>query len=579
MGAPALSRAVSTTAAVVLTAIIVAAIVAAAVYVAVPKPAATTVTVTTTVSSVTTAVKTVTLTVTATATPSPPTTTTATTPRTTTTTTPPPPPAKGKVVIGTTDKVTDLDPSNAYDFFTWEVLSNIMEGLVKYKPGTTDIVPALAEKWDVKEGGKVWIFHLRKGLKFADGTPLTAKDVERSVKRVMKINGDPAWLVTEFVEDVEAVDDYTVKFTLKKPVSYFLSLLATPPYFPVHPAYKPDEIDSDQTAGGAGPYKIVKWIRDQVLILEANPNYYGTPARTKTVIIKFYKDATTMRLAIESGEIDIAWRTLRPIDIEDIKKKGALQIIEVPGAFIRYMILNTKMSPTDNVLVRRAIAAAVNREEICKRVFMGTTEPLFSLVPMGMWSHEDVFKEKYGDGNVELAKKLLKEAGFSESNKAKIELWFTPTHYGDTEKDLAQVIKEQLEETGMIEVTIKSAEWSTYVDYARKSMMMISLFGWYPDYIDPDDYTTPFLHSEANKWTGSGYSNPKVDELLDKAALEVVQSKRAEFYKQVQEILAEDSPVIPLIQGKLFIVAKPGIAGIVMDPTMLFRYYLIYWKS
>ncbi|RLE47424.1 MAG: peptide ABC transporter substrate-binding protein [Candidatus Methanomethylicota archaeon] len=489
------------------------------------------------------------------------------------------PPEVKTITIGVTDKVTELDPANAYDFYTWEVLNNIMGGLMKYKPGTTELEPYLAESYEVQEDGKVYIFHLRKDLKFADGTPCKAQDVVRSIKRVIKIAGDPSWLVTDFVEDVVAVDDYTVKFVLKKPCSYFLALVATPPYFPVHPAYKANEIDPDQTAGGVGPYKIVKWVRDQELILETNPNFFGEKPKTDRIVVRFYKDATTLRLAIEKGEIDIAWRTLTPVDIQSLKKNKDLNVIEAPGAFIRYLVLNGNEStqyPTKNKLVRQAIAAAIDRNDIAERVFMGTVEPLYSLIPKGMWSHLDVFKEKYGDGNLDLARKLLKEAGYSEDNKVKIELWWTPTHYGDTEKDLAQVLKEQLEKTGMIEVELKSAEWSTYVDYSRKGAMMAPLFGWYPDYLDPDDYTTPFLKSGANRWLGYPYSDPEMDELLKKAATASTIEERTKYYEKIQQKLAEDAPIIPLIQGKLTIVAKKNIQGIVLDPTMLLRYYLLY---
>ncbi len=497
------------------------------------------------------------------------------TPTPTPTQTPPPPKT---IVIGVTDKVTDLDPSNAYDFFTWEVMNNVMGGLYRYKPGTTELEPYLAKSYEVQEGGKVYVFHLREDLKFADGTPCKAQDVVRSIKRVMEISGDPSWLVTDFVENVEAVDDYTVKFTLSTPISYFLSLVATPPYFPAHPAYKPNEIDSDQTAGGVGPYKITKWVRDQELILEANPNFFGDSPKTEKIIIRFYQDATTLRLAIEKGEIDIAWRTLTPIDIESLKKNANLKVIEVPGAAIRYLVLNGNESTefaTKNPDVRRGIAAAIDRNDISQRVYLGTWEPLYSLVPIGMWSYKDVFKQKYGDGNIELAKEYLAKAGYDENNKLKLELWWTPTHYGDTEKDLAQVIKEQLENTGVIEVELKSAEWSTYVDYARKSAMMASFFGWYPDYIDPDDYTTPFLKSGSNRWLGYPYSDPEMDELLEKAAIAMTQEERTTYYEKVQDKLAEDSPIVPLVQGKLFVVAKKDIGGIVLDPTMLFRYYLL----
>ncbi len=480
-----------------------------------------------------------------------------------------------QIVIGVTDKVTDLDPANAYDFFTWEILSNVMEGLVKYKPGTLEIVPGLAESWEVKDDGKVWVFKLRDNLKFADGTPLTAKDVKRSIERVMNINGDPAWLVTSFVEKVEAPDDRTVVFYLKQPTSFFLALVATPPYFPVHPDYSPTSIDSDQTAGGAGPYKIVKFVRDEEIVLEANPNYYGDPPKTKRIVVKFFRDASSLRLALENGEIDIAWRTLRPTDIEYFKGKEGFKVVEVPGSFIRYICLNVRVSPTNNKLVRQALAAALDRKEIIDVVLRGAGEPLYSLVPNGMWSHIDAFK-KYGDANLDLAKQLLSQAGFSEDNKLKIELWYTPTHYGDTEADIAQLLKSQWEKTGLIEVEIKSAEWGTYVDYIRNGRLSVYLLGWYPDYLDPDDYLTPFLHSEANSWSGTGYANETVDKLLEEAQRLTNQEDRAKLYEQVQEILAEDVPYIPIFQGRLYIVARSNVEGIVPSPTMLFYYATLY---
>ncbi len=481
-----------------------------------------------------------------------------------------------QLIIGVTDKVTDIDPANAYDFYTWEVLNNIMEGLVKYEPGTLKIVPGLAEKWEVNANSTVWTFHLRKGLKFDDGTPFTAKDVVRSINRVMTIKGDPSWLVTSFVDKVVAKDDYTVVFYLKHPTAYFLALLTTPPYFPVSPKYDNNKIDSDATYGGIGPYKIVKWVRDQELVLEANPYYYGEQPKTKKIVIKFYNDASTMRLALQNGEIDIAWRTLRPTDIESLKQSGKYNVIEIPGAFIRYVCLNTKIDPTKNVKVRQALAAAVDRNEISKIVFHNTVSPLYSMIPNGMWSHKDVFKSKYGDANLDLAKKLLSEAGYSESKPLEIQLWYTPTHYGDTEASLAQVLKSEWEKTKMIKVTIKSAEWNTYTDYARKGQMMVYLLGWYPDYLDPDDYTTPFLDSEANGWSGTGYSNPQVDKLLRKAQTITDQSERTQIYEQVQDILAQDVPYIPLIQGKLFVVTQKSVHGVTIGPDMIFHYNTIY---
>ena len=494
---------------------------------------------------------------------------------------PQPPAQKEQLVIGVTDKISDLDPSNAYDFYTWEVLNNIMNGLVTYKPGTTDIQPAIAASWDVNSNASVWTFHLRNDVKYPNGTVLKAQDVVWSIERVMRINGDPAWLVTSFVKKVSAPDDFTVVFTLKHPTAYFLALLTDPPYFPVSRAYDPNHIQSDQTAGGAGPYYITKWVRDQELDLQANPYYYGPQPKIKKVIIKFYKDATTMRLALENGEINIAWRTLRPTDIKSLREEGKFNVVEIPSSYIRYICMNTVKGPTKDVRVRQALAYAVDREQIAERVFQGTVEPLYTLIPIGMWSHKDVFKEKYGASpNLDAAKQLLQEAGYSTTNKLKIDLWYTPSHYGDTEADIAQLLKQQWEATGMIEVNIQSAEWQTYLDYARKGSMEVYMFGWYPDYLDPDDYTTPFLSSvdNANGWAGTGYNSSQMNQILSEAQQLTNQTQREKLYIQAQELLAEDVPYIPFIQGKLYVVAEKDIGGIIIGADMIFHYNYLYFE-
>ncbi len=440
----------------------------------------------------------------------------------------------------------------------------------------TKTVTASATATAPAAGGKVYTVKLRPNLYFADGTPCTAQDFVRSIKRVETIKGDPAWFVLDHLEGVKAVDDQTVEFTLKEPFAFFPAIMAVPPYFPVHPDYKPDEVDSDQTAGGVGPYKIVKWTRDVELILEANPYWFEGAPKTKQVVVKFYKDAASLRMALEAGEIDIAWRTLRPADIQDLKKKKeGITVVEAPGGAIRYIVFNMNIPPFDNPSVRKALAAALDRTAICDRVYLGTYEPLYSMVPMGMWSHKDVFKEKYGEHNIDLAKKFLKEAGYSESNKLKIELWYTPTHYGDTEVDVATVIKQAWEETGMVEVTLKSAEWTTYIDYTRKGMLGATLFGWYPDYIDPDDYTFPFVN-EAGRWLGNAYTSEKLGEILGKARTTPSMSERTALYEQAQEVWADDAVIIPFAQGKLTIAYREGVKGVVLDPTLLLRYWLIY---
>ncbi len=479
------------------------------------------------------------------------------------------------IIIGTTDKVTDLDPANAYDFHTWEIFHNTMDTLLHYKPGTTDLEPGLAESYDVSDDGLTYTFHLRKGLKFNDGTDFNAQAVKWSIDRVFKIQGDPNWLVTSFVDHVEVVDDYTVKFVLKKPVNYFPLLVATYPYAPVSPnCYPAEEIASDSTCGGIGPYMIDKWVRDVEMDLVANPNWYGEPPKADKIIVKYFADATTMRLALENGEIDIALKSLNPIDYADLKNNPDIQVIEGPGAQIRYIVFNHKMAPFDNKQVRQAIAYAVDRQAIVDKAFQGTHDPLYSMVPMGMWSHIDAFPER----DVEKAKALLQEAGYSADNPLEIDLWWTPTHYGDTEADVAQVVKESLEETGMIKVNLQSAEWATYTD--QFGSMGMFLLGWYPDYMDPDNYTYPFAASDASDDIGSFYASEQMDALFqqEQSASDLRGAERQKVFEDIQKLWAEDIPTLPLTQGKLQVAARSNISGIVLDPVMLNHYFLFEKK-
>ncbi|MFQ6085101.1 MAG: ABC transporter substrate-binding protein [Candidatus Bathyarchaeia archaeon] len=482
------------------------------------------------------------------------------------------------LIIGTTDKITVLDPAKSYDFYTWEVFNNIGEGLLRYKSGTTEIQPGLAESYTVSPDGREYTFKLRKGLKFTDGQPLNAEVVKWSIDRVMDLDLDPAWLVTEFVDHVEVVDEYTVKFVLQAPAGFFPALVAmNPPYFPISPKSWPADRAEDSTTG-IGPYRVVEWTRDVELVLEANPDYWGPAPKTKNLVIRFFKDAATMRLAVEKGEIDVAWRTIGPADIQDIKKKGELSVIEAPGPYIRYLIVRCDRPPFDDVRLRQAVAAAVDRSAITETVFLGTATPLYSMVPIGMWSHIDGFKDKYGERNLDLSRSLLRDAGYSETNPFEFELWWTPTHYGDTEKDVASVLKESLEETGMMKVNLKSAEWATFAaEYIIQGTMPIFLLGWYPDYLDPDNYVASFIATDPEDYgLGTFYYNPSLLAKVRQARSETDMAKRTDLYKEIQVTFAEEVAQIPLFQGKLTAVTRPGVKGVVINPYLLLDYFLIY---
>ena len=197
-------------------------------------------------------------------------------------------------------------------------------------------------------------------------------------------------------------------------MAYFPSLLATVPYYPLNPnIYPADKIvtNPEELKGGKlvglGAYKVASFKRDQEVVLEVNPNYWGAKPKNDRVVIRYFADATTMRLALEKGELDFAFKSFNPSDIDDLEKSKKIQTIKGQGPYIRYLCFQCKTPPFDNKIVRRGIAAAINRPDIIKKVYLGQNEPLYSMVPMGMWTHTNNFQYDVGDANMGLSKNSL----------------------------------------------------------------------------------------------------------------------------------------------------------------------------
>ncbi len=481
---------------------------------------------------------------------------------------------KSYIIIGTTDKISSLDPAKAYDYLSCNILQNIMAGLVKYVPGTTKIVPGMAKKWRVSEDGLTYTFYLRKGLKFSNGDPIDAKAFKFSIERVIKLKQDPSFLLADVVKSVEVVNPYEFKVHLKYPFAPFISIMAFTVSYPVDPkVYSMNKVYNGNPVC-SGPYMVKKWVRGQQIELVRNPHYYGKKAKTPIILVKLYRNANTLYIALLNGEIDVAYRTLLPQQFAKIRKNKKFVSMVGPSPFIREVVFNVKKSPFDNKKLREALSYAVKRNQIAKDVFNSQVEPLYTLIPKGMWAHKPVMP-KY---NPKKAIAMLKSLGYSKDKPLKITLWYSPSHYGSTEAALALTIKNQLEHTGLIKCDLKSAEWATYIDYWNKGIMGMFLLGWYPDYFDPDDYMWPFLASSASAGMGSFYKNKEVDKLLLEARKTESRKERTKIYYKVQEIMVKDVPYIPLFQGKQRIVTKPNIKGVLLDPVQIFRYYLLYKK-
>jgi peptide/nickel transport system substrate-binding protein len=488
------------------------------------------------------------------------------------------PSVAAQLVIGTTDRITDLDPANSYDFHTWEVQIATMGGLLMNDIAGNPVPVLAAAAPTVSDDALTWTITLREDLKFPSGRAFTAADVVWSVERIHRIGGDPNWFVSSFLDmdnvGVEAVDEYTVAFHLVDPVGYFPALLALPTYYPVdQTCYSADEIDSDSLCGGIGPYTITEWVRDERLVLEANADWPGDAPMTSKITVRYFTEASTMRLELESEGIDLAWKTLTPSDIADLRETEGVEVWEGSGANVkRYLVFTHSIAPFDNPEVRQAISYLIDREAITERAYQGTYSPLYSPIPDAIPGHMDVLPRMDVDAGIA----LLAANGFDASNPLVFDLWWTTDHYGDEEGDVASLLKEQLEATGVIEVNLESAEWATYTDSMSECAYPVYLLGWYPDYVDPSTWTDYFALSTAADDLCSNYNNPVMDDLILAGWAETDAAARTEIYNDIQELWAVDLPTLEFAQGTLYAAYRDNVQDVVVDALSLLHYELVY---
>ena len=502
---------------------------------------------------------------------------------------------KDTIVVGTTDSVqTTIDPADAYDYFGINTIENVGAPLVDYKPGTTEIVPALATDWSVTPDGMTWTFNLRQGVKFPDGTPFDASVVKYSIDRQFKIDKpEGAFAGVGYdttINKTVVTGQYQVQFVLNYPFSAFLAIAAFTPMYPVNPHVAPmDAIvnytgtASTENPTGLGPYLLQNWVRtagkDVEIDLTANPSYWDAASgypKTKNIVIKFYSDPTALNLAMQSGAIDLAYRQLAPPDIKSYETNTNFKLWKGPGQFIQYLVFNQLQKPFDNVNVRKAIAAAIDRSLITTTVFLGQMDPLYSMIPAGMAYHKDSFKI-YGDSNITYAQQVLQGEGYSASNPLKFTLTYPTGHYTATD-GIASAIKQALEKTGMMQVNLASEPWPTYRASASADQLQVSIWGWYPDYIDPYDYAYPFLPPNGVGNLHTHYVSTTMNALLQQAASNTDPSKFQAIFTQVQDLIATDVPMVPLFQGTSNAVSNLKVGGVVLDATTIFRYSLL-WET
>lgn len=488
-------------------------------------------------------------------------------------------------VLGTTESVTAMDPAGSYDFGSWNVQYQVFEQLLTIPAGAEEPVGDAAESCAYEDPQKITCT-LREGLKFSNGNDLTSSDVLFSLQRNIEIadpNGSSVLLYNISNGDeeapalaegaIETPDDRTVVFNLNAADTTFLKLLSTATTSIVdEETFPADELMADDAIIGSGPYMLSQYKAGEQAVFEANPDYDG-PRKplAQQVAVQYFADPAPLKTAIETGQVDIAWRTLSPTDINDLESGGDVEVLRGEGSEFRYWVWQLQNDVPKEKAVRQAAAQIIDRDAITANAYDGTTAPSYSIVPPGFGGQKDSFQEKYGAPDVDKAKALLDEAGVS--TPVKITLGYTPTHYGPNAVDEANEFADQLTSSGLFEVELADAEWEEYQTLYKEGAYDLFILGWYPDILDADNYLTPFIRDGG--FFENGYSNEEVNTLLDAELAETDEATREEQIGQLQDIVAEDVPLIPSWNGQNVAITTDQIDGVqeTLDPTYIFRFW------
>jgi peptide/nickel transport system substrate-binding protein len=486
------------------------------------------------------------------------------------------------VIRGTTDQPISLDPAGMYDLPSYDIAYNVYQNLVQFPPGETKPVPEAAESCDFKDD-VTYECTMRKNNVFSDGSAVDAEDVVFSFERNIKIadpNGAASLLAN--MKSVEAPDKDTVVFQLSEPDATWPSVLATASFAIVPKdgsgAFPADKLQDDQSVVGSGRYTVEQYEPGQQTVLQANDKYTGEdPAQTQTAIFQYFDKPSALKLAIEQGDVDIAYRSLSPTDLDDLKSADGVNVVQGEGAEIRYLNFNLDLQPGDTdeqkTAIRQSVAQVIDRQSIADNVYNGTVKPLYSMIPSSLPYATEAFKDKYGEPSTDAAKQILDDAGVK--TPVPLEIWWTPTHYGTASGDEYAEIKRQLDESGLFDVTLKSTEWNQYSEAAFTDKYPQFQLGWFPDYPDPDDYVGNFLSNTS--FLNIHYDNPEIQKLLAEEKASTDDATRQAAFERIQEISAEDAPNIPVWEGDQVGAARDGVEGLedTFDPSFIFRFWLI----
>jgi peptide/nickel transport system substrate-binding protein len=493
----------------------------------------------------------------------------------------------GTLVVGTETDIETFDPAHAGALATTRVYRNVYQGLVKYDPGTVDLIPDLAvevptaENGGISEDGRVYTFKLREGVTFHDGEPFNAEAVRFSYRRLYDPDFEyydetnQAGFFLTGLQSVEVIDEYTVQFTLAEPNSAFVENSNIYAGVIVSPKaieeYGADELG--EHPAGTGPFRLVTWERGTRVELERNPDYWGEPPALERLIFRPIPEPTGRVSALLAGEVDMIV-VVPPDGVDQINDDPDLIYEDGPGLHYWFLVLNYQDGPFSDVRVRQAANYAVDKEGLANDILRGTVAPATQPLPAAHWAHNpDLEGYPY---DPERARELLAEAGYEDGFAANM---IIPVSGSGMIIPVAmnEYIQGNLLDVG-IDVSIQSYEWVSYLGTWAQGLTEDVIMN-NQSIMASEPYVVNFLlHSGFHApggWNTGFYSNSEVDELLDAALRVTDRDERAEYYFQAWELIVEDAPWVFVCNDLQPMAFHQKVKGYVPNPAYVIDFTTI----
>ena len=488
-----------------------------------------------------------------------------------------------------------FDPALWDSVSTNNVTSQMFQGLVAFKRGTTAIVPLLATDWTISDDARVFTFHLRTGVHFhttryfKPTRDMNVDDVLFTFGRFIDERHPfnlafPATFVypqnlglAKAIEGIDRVDDHTVRFRLRDPNVTFLTYFAMS-FASVNSAeYAAQLLQQGRTSDinnypvGTGPYRFRSYAKDDVVRMEANPDYWGVKQRTESLIFSIAREPNVRVQKLLANECQVS-APLRDIDLRALDGRPHVVVLKKLGLNISYLSFNMGRAPTNNRDVREALDIAVDRKAIFHTLFpRGDAVEAVSAFPPTIAGFDSSL---HNDFDPQRARQLLARAGYPDG--LDLDLWALPVARPTNPNGqlMAQIIQQDWARIG-VRAHIKTYEWGEYLKRANHGEHDVYMSGWSGENGDADDFLTPNLSCAANS-SGVKFCNAEFDSLIDAARSTPDQARRVELYHRAQQIFKRERPWIPIAHATIYIAIRDDVQGFVMTPNGAVEFEDVY---